>query len=126
MKREVEKHLKRVRRICEQLPGTTERLSHSEPTFFVGKKVFTMFANYHHDDGHLAVWVPAPHDAQETLIEAAPERYFRPPYVGHRGWIGIELRNVSDAELEDRIHEAWRIVAPRKLLKEFLEDESAE
>ena len=118
----VEKHMNRVRRICEQLPGTSEKLSHGEPTFFVRKKVFTMFANYHHDDGHLAVWVPAPHGAQEILIEAAPEKYFRPPYVGYRGWIGIELRKVRDMELEGHIREAWELIAPKKLLKEEYED----
>jgi len=114
--------MNRVRRICEQLPGTSEKLSHGEPTFFVRKKVFTMFANYHHDDGHLAVWVPAPHGAQEILIEAAPEKYFRPPYVGYRGWIGIELRKVRDMELEGHIREAWELIAPKKLLKEEYED----
>ena len=126
MKKGVEKQLDRVRRICEQLPGTSERLSHSEPTFFVGKKVFLMFANYHHDDGHLAVWAPAPDGAQEMLIEAAPEKFFRPPYVGHRGWVGIELRKVRNTELEGLVRDAWRLIAPKKLLKEEREDGEGE
>ena len=52
-------HLRLVRRICAAMPETTEKLSHSEPTFFVRKKVFAMFANHHHNDGHIAVWIPA-------------------------------------------------------------------
>lgn len=117
MKVNPEKQLKRVRKMCEQLPGTSEKLSHGEPTFFVGKKVFTMFLNNHHDDGHVAVWVPAPHGMQEALVEEDPETYYRPPYVGHRGWIGIELHRIDDEGLEEFIQQAWRLIAPKKLLK---------
>jgi hypothetical protein len=108
-------HLRRVRRICTAMPETTEKLSHGEPTFFVRKKVFTMFANNHHNDGHVAVWIPAPPGLQAMLIAASPETFFRPPYVGVRGWLGIELNNISDEELASHIHEAWRLVAPKKL-----------
>lgn len=110
-----EKHLERVRRICAALPETTERLSHGEPTFFVRKRVFAMFANNHHNDGRIAVWLPAPPGFQEMLIQAAPEKYFRPPYVGVRGWIGIELDNVGDEDLAFHIRDGWRLVAPKKL-----------
>jgi len=118
MDKQAEKQLARVRKICGKLPETWEKLSHGEPTFFVKKKVFTMFLNDHHDDGHLAVWVPAANGVQEMLIEEDPETFFRPPYVGPRGWIGIELKKVKNAELEDYIRDAWRLVAPKKLLKE--------
>lgn len=110
-----EKHLERVRRICAALPETTERLSHGEPTFFVRKRVFAMFANNHHNDGRIAVWLPALPGLQEMLIQAAPEKYFRPPYVGVRGWIGIELDNVGDEDLAFHIRDGWRLVAPKKL-----------
>ena len=110
-----DEHLQRVRRICGTLPGVTEKLSHGEPTFFVHKKVFTMFANNHHDDGHIAVWLPAPPGQQAMLIHSEPAKFFRPPYVGVRGWIGIELEAVSDEELAFHILEAWRMIAPRKL-----------
>ena len=63
-----DEQLHRVRRICATLPETTERLSHGEPTFFVRKKVYAMFANNHHNDGHVAIWVPAPPGLQATLI----------------------------------------------------------
>ncbi|MCI0691763.1 MmcQ/YjbR family DNA-binding protein [candidate division KSB1 bacterium] len=106
------KHLQRVRRICAALPESTEKLSHGEPTFFVRKKVFAMFANNHHNDGHPArggtVWLPAPFGIQEMLIAASPEKYFKPPYVGVRGWVGVELARVSDEELDFYVREAWR------------------
>jgi hypothetical protein len=110
-----EEHLRRVRRICGAMPETTEKLSHGEPTFFVRKKVFTMFANNHHSDGHIAVWIPAPPGVQAMLIHQSPETYFRPPYVGVRGWVGIELARIGDEELAAHIHEAWRLVAPKTL-----------
>lgn len=108
-------HLQRVRRICAALPETTERVSHGEPTFFIRKKVFAMFANNHHNDGHIALWLPAPLGTQAMLIEESPETFFKPPYVGVRGWIGIELAAITDEDLARHIHEAWRLVAPKRL-----------
>jgi hypothetical protein len=112
-----EKQLKRVRKICNTFPETTERLSHGEPTFFVRKRVFAMFANNHHNDGRIAVWLPAPPGLQETLIETDPDVYFRPPYVGGRGWIGIVLERISDVDLAFHIDDGWRLVAPKKLVQ---------
>ncbi len=109
-------YLLRVRRMCLALPDTSERLSHGEPTFFVHKKVFTMFANNHHNDGHVAVLVPAPPGAQADLIQASPETFFRPPYVGGAGWVGIELKNINDEDLSFHIHLAWELIAPKRLL----------
>ena len=108
--------LERVRRICLALPETSERLSHGEPTFFVHKKVFVMFANNHHNDGHVAVWLPVPDGFQTSLIEASPEIYFKPPYVGVRGWVGIELANIEEKDLNFHIQTAWELVAPKRLL----------
>jgi hypothetical protein len=111
-----EKQLQRVRRICSELPEVSERLSHGEPTFFVKNKVFVMFANNHHDDGHIAVWLPVPSGFQTALIEADPETYFKPPYVGTRGWVGIELDRVSDKDLTFHIQTAWELIASKRLL----------
>jgi hypothetical protein len=119
-----EKQLERVRQICTKFPETTERLSHGEPTFFVRKRVFAMFADNHHNDGRIAVWLPAPPGLQETLIDNSPETYFRPPYVGVRGWIGIELVNISDEDLAFHIRDGWRLVAPKKLQAILDEDGS--
>lgn len=109
------KHVQRVRRICLELPETWEKLSHGEPTFFVRKKVFAMCSINHHNDGHIAVTVPAAIGIQAMLIDAEPEKYYRPPYVGGAGWVGIELPRVSDQELTLHLHEAWRLIAPEKL-----------
>ena len=109
-----EEHLRRVRRICGALPGAAEKLSHGEPTFFVRQKVFAMFADNHHNDGHIAVWIPAPAGQQAMLMHASPEKFFKPPYVGVRGWIGIELGRIGDEELASYILQAWRIIAPKK------------
>jgi hypothetical protein len=109
------KHIERVRRICTALPETTEKLSHGEPTFFVRKKVFAMISNNHHNDGHVAVVIPAGIGIQEMLIKASPAKFYRPPYVGVRGWVGIELPCVSDEELTLHLREAWRLIAPEKL-----------
>jgi hypothetical protein len=110
-----EKQLQRVRDICATLPETTEKLSHGEPTFFVRKKVYAMFANNHHNDGHVAVWLPVAPGMQEVLIANEPEKFFKPPYVGARGWVGIELAALSDEELASHLREAWLIIAPKKL-----------
>ena len=104
-----EDHLSRVRRLCLALPESTEKLSHGEPTFFARKRVFAMCANNHHSDGHVAVWIPAAPGHQAMLISTSPERYFRPPYVGVSGWVGIELAQIDDEELACHIRDAWQI-----------------
>lgn len=106
-----ETQLDRVRRICNSMPSSTEKESHGAPTFFATPKkgVFAIYVDNHHDDGHLAVWAPAPPGMQAALIEDAPKTYFRPPYVGPGGWIGIELDQVNDEALEIHIREAWDI-----------------
>ena len=110
-----EKHVERVRKVCLQLPETMEKLSHGEPTFFVKKRVFAMCSINHHNDGHIAVVIPAAIGIQAALIEESPKKFYRPPYVGHAGWVGIELPRVSDKELSAHIREAWQLIAPEKL-----------
>ena len=116
----VERHLSRVRAACLALPHTSERLSHGGPAFFVRNKTcFVMFLADHHGDGHLAIWCAAPDGVQAEMVETEPGRFFRPPYVGHRGWLGVELTEVSTAELAAICGEAFRTVAPppvRRLL----------
>jgi hypothetical protein len=103
------KQVTRVRRICASIPGIIEKISHGEPTFFTPKRVFAMFANNHHGDGRVALWLPAAAGLQAALIEEAPETYFRPPYVGVRGWVGVELSKVDDEQLGALIREAFRL-----------------
>lgn len=72
-----------------------------------------MFSNNHHNDGHIAVWLPAAPGMQPLLIKQDPRTYYRPPYVGVRGWIGIELGKINDKDLAVHIHEAWQMVVPK-------------
>lgn len=107
--------LPRLRALCMALPEAQEKLSHGEPTWFV-RKVFVMYANHHHDD-RLGFWCAAPPGAQEALVGAHPEKFFRPPYVGGRGWLGVYLDVAVDwAEIEEIVLDAYREIAPRKLL----------
>lgn len=108
-------HLQRVRRICSALPETAEKLSHGEPTFFVRKRVYCMFANNHHKDGHIAIWIPAAAGEQAMRVAADPLTYFVPPYVGVKGWLGVELERVDDEDLAGHITDAWRLIAPPRL-----------
>lgn len=109
-------HLAKLREICLALPETTERLSHGEPTWFVrDKKVFVTYANHHHDD-RLAFWCAAPGGVQQGMVEAEPDRFFIPPYVGHRGWLGVYLDVPVDwDEIADLVEDAYRVIAPKRL-----------
>lgn len=106
--------LERLRRLCLSIPGTVEKISHGEPTFFTPKRVFAMFANNHHDDGRVAAWLPAGAGVQEALIEEAPRIFFRPPYVGPAGWIGVELSNIDDAWLASLVREANQLITEKE------------
>lgn len=101
------------------LPEVSEKVSHGEPTWFV-RKVFVTYADHHHDD-RVAFWCAAPPGAQEELVASAPERYFRPPYVGGRGWLGVWLDGTGDrapdwAEIAEIVTDAYRQIAPKKLV----------
>jgi hypothetical protein len=110
------KALARARRICLALPETHEKLAWGAPTFRLKKgKIFAMFEEDHHGDGRIALWCHAPRGAQQVLVETEPKRFFRPPYVGPAGWIGVNLAEVDDARLEELVRDAWLVVAPRKL-----------
>jgi len=115
--------LARVRELCLALPETEERLSHGAPAFFVrGKRTFVMYLDDHHGDGRLALWCAAPDGLQRGLVEAAPERYFVPPYVGHRGWIGVRLdRDLPWEEIAGAIEDAYVTVAPKALVARLAE-----
>lgn len=107
--------LSRLRRICLSFPETSERRSHGEPAWFVReKRAFVTYSDHHHDD-RLAFWCAGAPGAQEVLVEAEPGRFFRPPYVGHRGWVGVWLDVEVDWEqVEDLVREAYRVAAERR------------
>src|SRR3954447_21168037 len=112
--------LDRLRRICLALPETTERPSHGEPTWFVrGKKTFVTYADHHHDD-RLGFWCAAPPGAQHALVAEDPERFFVPPYVGGRGWLGVRLDVPTDwTVIAELVEDAYRMIAPRRLVAEL-------
>ena len=108
----------RLRAICLALPEASEKISHGEPTWLAGKgKVFATLDDHHHGAAHLSVWLPAGLGAQEALIESDPKRYFRPPYVGHRGWVGVVLDDKPDWKVVAwLVEQAYRLVAHRRLV----------
>ena len=114
-----EKVLERIRAICLALPETSERLSHGAPTFFVrGKRAFLMVLTNHHGDGRFAIWCAAPEGVQQLLTGADPEKFFVPPYVGHRGWLGVRLdRGLDWNELAGIAEDAYAEVAPPSSLR---------
>lgn len=116
-----------VQEICLGFPEVTERLSHGSPAWFVrGKKTLCMFLDDHHGDGRLAIWCPAFPGVQQELIDDEPERFFRPPYVGPSGWVGVRLERVVDREeLTNLLADSYRKVAPTKALVAQLEAQLA-
>ena len=108
-----------LREICLALPETSERLSHGAPSFFVReKRAFLMVLTNHHGDGRFAIWCAAPDGMQKMLAEADSERFFVPPYVGHRGWLGVRLdRGLDWNELAGIAEDAYVEVAPARLVE---------
>jgi predicted DNA-binding protein (MmcQ/YjbR family) len=103
----------RLRAICLALPEAGEKEAWGHATYRVKDKIFAMERQ---DDGRVAVWVKAPPGSQEVLIGAAPERFFRPPYVGHKGWVGMRLDDGPDwAEVVGLVTRSYRLIAPRRL-----------
>jgi predicted DNA-binding protein (MmcQ/YjbR family) len=108
----------RLRALCLALPEANERMSHGEPTWFAGKgKVFAMLDNHHHGSAHLSVWLPQAPGVQEALIEADAASFFRPPYVGVKGWVGMVLDMPPNwAMTSQLVRDAYVHVASKKLL----------
>ncbi len=113
--------LERLRKVCAQFPEVAERPSHMTPTFFIrDKKVLCHLWDDHHGDGRLALWCPAPAGLQADVVEREPDRFFVPPYVGHRGWIGLRLDIDPDwDEVAAVIDDAYRVAAPQTLIKQL-------
>lgn len=114
-----------VRSLCLALPEVTERLSHGQPTWFIrGKTSFVMYSDHLHG-GPLSFWCAAPPGAQDVLVAGAPDRYYIPPYVGGRGWLGVRLDVPLDwAEIGGVISDAYRTVAPQSLLAKMTQGEA--
>ena len=113
----------RVRAICLSLPETTEKIAWGAPTFPVKDRMFAMFVENHHNDGRIALWCAAPRGAKDVLAGSEPDRFFVPPYVGTKGWIGLHLQANSDEEVRLHVRRAYRMVAPKRLQAGVEEEE---
>jgi predicted DNA-binding protein (MmcQ/YjbR family) len=108
-----------VRAFCLALPETTEKETWGDeehaghPTFRVRDKIFAMEKR---GDGRLSLWCKAPPGSQMVLVGADPERFFVPPYVGHKGWVGVRLDNEPDwDEVAALVKRSYRLIAPKRL-----------
>ena len=107
--------IERVRRIAMDLPGTTEKLSHGEPSFFVRGRMFMTMDNDHHGSGNIAAVCNAPPGAQDALVKADPRYFFVPPYFGKAGWIGVRLdKGLAWGTIGDLVRQAHEITGIRK------------
>ncbi|MEM9042842.1 MAG: MmcQ/YjbR family DNA-binding protein [Actinomycetota bacterium] len=113
--------LDEVRRICLALPETNERLSHGAPCFFIrDKKAFVYFHEDFHGDDMVSIWCPAPPGVQEQMVEAEPDRFFRPPYLGVKGWLGVRLDVEPDwDEVAEIVEDGFRKVAPTTVVRQL-------
>ncbi len=111
----------RLREICLALPEATEKLAWSEPTWRVRDRIFAQLEDHHHDSERVGVWLKAPDGAQEVLLGAAPNRFYRPPYVGHKGWVGVylDVPDIDWDELAGLVEQSYRMLAPKRLLAEL-------
>ncbi len=104
-----------LRSLCVAWPEVTEAPKHGRPTFAVRGKTFVMFLDDHHGDGRLALWCKAPPGAQGVLVGSDPARFFVPPYVGHRGWIGARLEDGDEGgAIAACVEESYRMTAPKR------------
>lgn len=117
----VEQALARTRAIALELPEAAERQSHGAPGFhIINGKFFAYFSHDHHGNGETAVIVKTSGaEEQEMLIEASPELYYKPPYIGPSGWIAIRVAapDTDWDHVADRMAASWEMVAPRRLLE---------
>lgn len=108
--------LKRLREICLALPQAFEKEAWGECTFRVtAGSMFAMTDNNHHQSGHVAVWVKAPSMVQEILVNSDPRRFFVPPYMGPKGWVGVRLdHKVNWDELAAILKDGYLMSTPKK------------
>ena len=110
--------LERLRALCLALPEAHEVEAWGEPTFRVRNKIFAMYADAgnHHGGGRRGVWCKSTHLTQDLLVRARPDRFFVPPYVGPKGWVGVRLDGAPDwTAIADLLRDAYRLTAPKRL-----------
>ena len=108
-----ERSVDRLRAICLSLPEAVEKETWGDPTFRVRDRIFALVR---HGDGRLSFWCKAPEGSQMVLVGADPDRFFVPPYVGHKGWVGVRLDPEPDwAEIAALVRRSYRLIAPKRL-----------
>jgi hypothetical protein len=109
--------LDRLRAVCLDFPEAVEAGGVGDPTFKVRGKIFAM---QHGHEGRPSAWLKAADGVQELLVGSQPARFFRPPYVGHHGWVGTWLDVEQDwDELADLVEESYRMTAPKRLVAQL-------
>ena len=104
----------RLAQLCLALPDTTEVIAWGEPTWRVHGKIFAMLDDHHHGAPHVSVHLAAPTGAQAALIDADPARFFRPPYTGGKGWIGVVLDTKPDWDMvASLLAQAHEVIRPK-------------
>ena len=108
--------IQKLRKVCLALGNVVEKEAWGECTFrVVDGSMFAMTDNNHHKSGHVAVWVKAPAMAQEILINSDPQRFFKPPYMGHKGWVGVRLEGKLDwSHLAAILKDGYEMSLPMK------------
>lgn len=110
--------IERLRTLCMALPEATEGAGVGNPTFRVRNKIFAM---QHPVNGRMTVWCKAPAGAQQVLVNSDPTRFFVPPYVGNKGWIGIWFDIDIDWEMvSDLVKDSYRLIAPKRLAAQLV------
>ncbi len=108
--------LEKVRKLCLALPETTEKEAWGGPTFRVVDKMFVMYMDNHHGDGRVALWCNAMADGRDAIVSADPNRFFVPPYMGPRGWLGVRLdKRLGWKRIGELVEHAWRLSAPKRV-----------
>lgn len=103
----------RLRAICLALPEAVEKQAWGDPAWRIGEKIFAMEKR---GNGRVSVWCKAPPGSGEILVGADPRRFHVPPYVGHRGWVGVRLDDAPDwDEVAAVVRRSYRLIAPRRL-----------
>lgn len=110
--------IERLRAVCLALPQAHEVEAWGEPTFRVKNKIFAMYAasENHHGAGRPSVWCKSTHLIQDLLIHEDRARYFSPPYVGPKGWVGIRLdKRPNWTTVAELVRDAYLLTAPKRL-----------
>ena len=111
--------IERIRTICLALPEATEKTAWGAPTFRVRDKMFAIFQDNHHNDGRIALWCNAPQGEQEMVLQMDSQKFFKPPYMGPRGWIALHLNVASDEDVAYYAKQAYKCIAPKKLIEQL-------